>query len=473
MFKQMMLILGVLGLLASIVLTKGQAAVTAVNNNSMSYLDNGHIRLGADLSIGGAVTYLSKSGQTDNLINSFDWGRQVQLSFYSGPVPFRPTGATLAKEWEALGWNPIQAGDHYKHGSKVIAHHNDGNVLRIKCVPMIWPLDNVPAECTFETEYRLVGNTVEVDCRLNNARADANQYAGRDQELPAVYTCGKWYKLVSYLGDKPFTGAPLTTLVDYNDGKGWPWLSFFGTEHWAALVNRHDQGLGVFEAEAFRFSGGFAGASKGSGGPKDNQTGYMSPIIGEILDHNIVYTYRYVLIVGTLSEIRQYACAQNRQKGLPAWRFETNRQHWIYENTTDAGWPIKGELCINLGKADAAMVSPLTFWRAEVATKLRVEAAFETSAKELQIVVEPFTEQERRGWPCWGEGATKPDKPHISPVKLPIVGDGKLRTYEADLSSSSGYRGSMIRLKLILPSGPGVARVRLIALIGKQVTPDK
>lgn len=119
---------------------------------------------------------------------------------------------------------------------------------------------------------------------------------------------------------------------------------------------------------------------------------------------------------------------------------------------------------MNLGKVDAKMVSPLTFWRAEAAAKLRIDAAFETSAKELQIVVEPFTEQEQRGWPCWGESMTRPTKPQISPVIVPIVGDGKLRTYEADLSSSPGYRGSMIRLKLILPSGTGVARVRLIAL---------
>jgi hypothetical protein len=459
MLKRVILILGVgvLGLLAWVGVARWL---------NMSYLDNGQIRLGVDLSIGGAVTYLSKSGQKDNIINSCDWGREVQLSFYSGPVPFRPAGAKLAKEWEGLGWNPIQAGDCYRHGSKVIAHYNDGKTLRVKCVPMIWPLDNVPAECTFETEYRLVGNTVEVDCRLDNARADANQYSGRAQvqELPAVYTCGQWYKLVTYLGDKPFTGAPLTTLVDKNDGKGWPWLWFLGTEHWAALVDKHDQGLGVFEADAFHFSGGFAGAPKGRGGPKDGQTGYLSPNMNEILDHDIVYTYRYVLIVGTLPEIRQYVCTQRRQEGLPAWRFETDRQHWTYENTTDTGWPIKGELCVNLGKTDATMVSPLTLWQAEAAAKLRIDAAFETSATELQIVVESFTEQEQRGWLCWGEGAARPTNSPISPVTLPIVGDGKLRTYEADLSSSPGYRGSMIRLKLILPSGPGVARVRLIAL---------
>jgi len=64
----------------------------------------------------------------------------VQLSFYSGPVPFKPEGVTLSKAWEKLGWNPIQAGDCYHDGSKVIEHRNDGKTIRVKCVPMIWPL---------------------------------------------------------------------------------------------------------------------------------------------------------------------------------------------------------------------------------------------------------------------------------------------------------------------------------------------
>ncbi len=45
----------------------------------MSYLDNGAIRLGVDLNLGGAITYLSRSGAEQNLVNSFDFGRQIQI----------------------------------------------------------------------------------------------------------------------------------------------------------------------------------------------------------------------------------------------------------------------------------------------------------------------------------------------------------------------------------------------------------
>jgi hypothetical protein len=71
-------------------------------NAAMSYLDNGVVKVGVDLNHGGAIVFLSHDGG-DNLINNFDLGRQIQLSFYSGPVPFTAEGQTPAKHFEHLG----------------------------------------------------------------------------------------------------------------------------------------------------------------------------------------------------------------------------------------------------------------------------------------------------------------------------------------------------------------------------------
>src|SRR5947209_3331249 len=79
----------------------------------MTYLDNGVIRLGVDLNLGGAITHLGRSGTGENLVNSLDFGRQVQMSYYSGPVPFRVPGKEPKKEWDFIGWNPIQVGDAF------------------------------------------------------------------------------------------------------------------------------------------------------------------------------------------------------------------------------------------------------------------------------------------------------------------------------------------------------------------------
>ena len=139
----------------------------------MDYLDNGVIRVGVDLRLGGAITYLSpspgaakehqghKGHQEVNVINSWDWGRQVQMSYYSGPVPFVVGDKHPSRNWAGLGWNPIQAGDDFGHGSRTVEHSNDGKTLYVKCVPMQWPLDDVPGECTFESWLALDGAVVK------------------------------------------------------------------------------------------------------------------------------------------------------------------------------------------------------------------------------------------------------------------------------------------------------------------------
>ena len=42
----------------------------------LRFLENDRVKLGLDLSLGGAVTYLEdKANKSGNMINSFDWGR--------------------------------------------------------------------------------------------------------------------------------------------------------------------------------------------------------------------------------------------------------------------------------------------------------------------------------------------------------------------------------------------------------------
>ena len=48
----------------------------------MEYIDNGVIKLGVNLALGGAITYLAESKTGKNIVNNWDWGRQIQMSFY-------------------------------------------------------------------------------------------------------------------------------------------------------------------------------------------------------------------------------------------------------------------------------------------------------------------------------------------------------------------------------------------------------
>jgi hypothetical protein len=76
---------------------------TVIAEPNISYLDNQSIRIGINLDMGGAITFLADSKTKQNLVNSFDCGRQIQMSYYSGPVPFRLDGKEPKKEWIGIG----------------------------------------------------------------------------------------------------------------------------------------------------------------------------------------------------------------------------------------------------------------------------------------------------------------------------------------------------------------------------------
>ncbi len=408
---------------------------------NVSFLDNGVIRLGVNLDAGGAITYLSKSGDTNNLVNNWDWGRQIQMSHYSGPVPYRAAGKEPFPAWRALGWNPVQAGDHYRNPSKIIADKNDGKSIYIKSIPMQYALDDVPADCTFECWIRLKGRAAEVRSQMAVNRADKTQFPARGQELPAVYTVGTLYRLMTYTGDKPFSGDTLRRIEQSEEEKkrGAPWAGPISTtENWAALVNDRDWGIGIWEPGAFNFSGGFSGEA-GKGGTLDVQTGYVCPNQTEIIDYNITYSYQYVLIVGTLKEIRQHVYDHAKRPAPPTYRFAADRQHWYYVNATDTGWPIRGELHVRPEGNDPQLIGPSGFWLAKEAPTLRIDAACRLSKPQAQVF-----------WKRHDDDRFTANKS----VGFAMKADGEYHVYEIDLSKSPKYRGAITGLRFDpTPSG--------------------
>jgi hypothetical protein len=415
-------------LLGCFLLSAGSSAWSQVPKDArMSWLENEVIKVGVDLSRGGAIVYLGEIGG-ENLVNNFDLGRQVQLSYFSGPVPYGVEGKSPEPHWSHIGWNPIQAGDDFGHGSPVLAHENDGRMLHASCRPLQWPLDNVPGECVMDSWLELEGRVVKARARLTNARSDRTQWPARLQELPAVYANACLHRVVSYQGGRPFTGDRV--LQAPAPGGKHPWSFWLGTEGWAALVDETDRGLGLVTPGRIFFTGGFAGRP-GNNDTFGNSTGYLAGQGQEILDHNIVHEFRYELVVGGLDQIRAQA-AKHRRGTPPEWVFDADRQGWFYQNMNDQGWPVEGGLKLKLDADDPQMISPHVFWEAEKAPRLVIEAAFKTSHKQAVIY-----------WQKLGE--TAPGKEDH--VILPIDGDGLWRRYEARLGDSGSYRGAMVRLR--------------------------
>jgi len=275
-------------------------------------LDNGGVHVGIHCgAYGGAITYLSKSGETRNLINLQDKGREVQQSYYAGKALDRREEGQ-SKAWSPWPWNPIQVGDAYGNCSRVVDSRRTEKELYVKTIPLLWDMKNEFGECYFETWITLEGNSVHVRNRLTSHRTDDKWPAvPSHQELPAVYTIGDLSNLYTYVGDAPFTKGPLTRIV--NNGPPWehwgpgakkPELAK-PHEKWAANVDENSWGVGVYNGKTEMFVGGFH--DKPGGDAHRNSTGYISPLHTETLDKDTVYDYEYDLIVGTLEEIRAFA----------------------------------------------------------------------------------------------------------------------------------------------------------------------
>ena len=426
----------------------------------IQFIENAHIRVGITRKWGGAITHVSIPGG-ENIINSHDLGRQIQQSYYSGPPNYRKEGKEKSKEWDAFPWNPIQTGDAYRNGSKVVDVRIRGNSLYVKTIPMLWPMNNDPGECTMETWITLSPERAAFTykARLTNQRSDKTQYKGGAQEVPAVYVNGPYHHLMTYTGDKPFTGDALRELR--NDHKeGWPWVNSLPTEGWAALVNDATFGIGVIVKSPLEFHGGFYG-KRGVGGETDASTGYMSPIASEILDHNVIFDYGAEFVVGSITEIRHQAMVL-QSKTLPKWDFSERRNGWIYLSGTDAGFPLRGRGLGGTpepGLETLRLLGPYTFWHASKVKRVRLQISAKSSG-HVRIFwrgLPPVDASTKPSlWAKWRE-TWFDNARSVTATFVP----GAKRWAVVDLSENTNYKGAICGLGLDIPGDVFVHRIQV------------
>jgi hypothetical protein len=400
------------------------------------FIENEHLKLGIDTSMGGAITYLEIKKYGENLVNDFDLGRQVQISFFGGPNPFIPAPDKQPHErWVRIGWNPIQAGDVFGHGSRIRDLYVGKDSIYVSCIPMHWPLENVAGQCIYESRIKLAGNKVFATARMLNRRENHRQYPARSSEFPAVYTNGSYYRLFTYTGDKPFTHGEITRIAKrWVEPGEFPWTRFQATENWAALVNDDNVGMAVYSPVTQRFLGGFTG-TEGEGSTFDIPCGYICPIGFEVLDHNIEYEYSYVLVTGELEEIRKdiYKLAAGEGASPPCFDFERSREGWYYRNAGDSGWPIRGLLDIHPTSQVFSLVGPDISFQAEEVEQIELTASIQSRSGSVYLL--------------WSRinGAEKltPDS-----VMIPLINGADIHPYRIDMSGTKGFRGLITGIRL-------------------------
>jgi hypothetical protein len=274
--------------------------------SSKPVIDNGTLTLKLDLTRGGAISYLSLSGEDRSIVNIYDEGRYIQQSYYAGKSVNRQDEGQ-SPDWSPWSWNPIQVGDAFRNRAEILDFQKSDDGMYVKCIPMQWDMNNHPAEAEMEQWTTLDGNVLKVRNKLTCHRTDTIYGDGitNDQELPAVYPISALYNLYSYFGEAPFTGAPMAnpTVEHLEDGFWGRYSDDKVTENWMAFVDKNKWGMAVYSPNCTNFLAGMAGQPGGEN--TDSSTSYIAPVKKEILYKNCVYEYEYFIIVGSLSEIRK------------------------------------------------------------------------------------------------------------------------------------------------------------------------
>lgn len=282
-----------------------ESKLSCEKNNTEIGLDNGMLNVKLDLTRGGAIFYISKSGETRNIVNVHDEGRYIQQSFYAGKSLNR-VAEGQSPSWSPWRWNPIQVGDVYKNRAKILEQSSDGKTLYVKCIPMLWDMNNKPAEATMEQWTTLSGIVIKVRNKFTSYRTDTiyGENVPCHQELPAVYPISALKNLYSYFGKNPFTGDSMDNPVVKNleDGFWGRYNDNKVSEHWMAFVDDNHWGMGVYTPIATNFLAGMSGSSGYES--NDKSTSYIAPVKIESFSKNQVFEYDYYIIVGNIDEIR-------------------------------------------------------------------------------------------------------------------------------------------------------------------------
>lgn len=264
------------------------AESSAMPPSKWVYLDNGEIKLGVKESSGAGIAYFSQSGSDRNLLNHFDHGRLVQQSYYG-----KEDGTIWAKQpWR---WNPVQGGDYKNGAAKVLELKSDKTTLYAKSMGRHWSGCVDLPEVTFEEWITLTGKVAHVRYRMTYT--GTNSHPKTHQEVPAVFVEPDLSTLVTYTGEKPWTGDALNI-----SKPGWPNESRNITENWAAYVDKDNFGIGTYVPIAsritcYRFSAGHTS--------KEGACSYFAPIIELAITPGTVFEYDMYLTLGSSADIRK------------------------------------------------------------------------------------------------------------------------------------------------------------------------
>ncbi len=292
------------------------------------YAENGQLKIGTNLSWGGALSYLEdldsnvqtvkKDGQiyvdsnaakryktiardrNVNLINDYDTGRLVQQSYYgTNPNEFYTGGEYMDTVWP---YNPVQGGNKYNESSKIVDLRYTDEYIYIKCRPLDWAKEKEYMTPSYmEATYKLVGDRLDVSCSYT----DFSGYSStvREQEMPAFY-CVEPLDHFYYCDNGEVKCKD--DLIFWPDA-GHP--HFPSSENWVAYAGEFEDsfGIGLYVPDGTSFIAGIYkhGETTEIECSKDLATCYVTLVRNIELKSFSPIEYNYSITTGTVDEIRE------------------------------------------------------------------------------------------------------------------------------------------------------------------------
>lgn len=266
-------------------------------------------RIGLDTAWGGAIVEASFDGV--NYVNAHDPGREVQSSVYDGAATYDSCSGCTG----VWGWNPVQGGDRYAHGSGALASTVGPDNLYVKAQPLQWNPDNygggsrkpVPSDVVLEETVSVVSGAplaFHVDYQIQYLGTD--QHYNTRQELPAVFTVAPTGMLTYYGGTQPWTGAALSQSQVPALPSSTPIL--YAPEQWAAFTDASGKGLAVYVPGQYPYVSA-SSLPVGSGGPNGNAYSYLHPFTSLTIGPGSVFHGSLYLIPGDVIQARSVVYA--------------------------------------------------------------------------------------------------------------------------------------------------------------------
>lgn len=260
-------------------------------------------RVGLESQWGGSVVAASLNGT--EIVNRYDTGREVQASLYDGDDDYDNCAGCTG----VFGWNPVQGGDRYVHGSPLLDQVLGPDSIYVKTQPYQWypddkgggPSQPVLTDADFEqTLSPVAGHSRAFQLHYRLTHFGLDQHANSGQEFPAVYVNVGFERVAYYEGTSPWTNGAVTTTSFPSPPSPAPLL--YVSEKWLALVDSLDFGLTVYVPTQYPYGAGVT--FPGEPGPTGFGTTYYNPQNIFMLAPNSVFEGDIFIILGDYKEAR-------------------------------------------------------------------------------------------------------------------------------------------------------------------------